>query len=97
MPSKGRKRQALRARIRALKDRPINEGKASDATGSKFSKAVRHDLQSQGKATASQQSDHRETSLTFGSLNCNGLTEETHWAVGEILKSYDIDVSIIVS
>ena len=31
--------------------------------------------------------------LTFGSLNVNGLDAEAHWAVSELVKDRDIDVS----
>ena len=33
-------------------------------------------------------------SLTFGSLNVNGLDLEAHWAVSELLKSHNLDVRI---
>ena len=31
--------------------------------------------------------------ITFGSLNVNGLDQEAHWAVTELIKSHNIDVS----
>ena len=31
--------------------------------------------------------------ITFGSLNVNGLDQEAHWAVTELIKSHNLDVS----
>ena len=34
--------------------------------------------------------------LTFGSLNVNGLDTEAHWAVSELVKDRNIDVSVVL-
>jgi hypothetical protein len=35
------------------------------------------------------------TLITFGSMNVNGLDQEAHWAVTELIKSHNLDVSIL--
>ena len=35
------------------------------------------------------------TLITFGSMNVNGLDQEAHWAVTELIKTHKLDVSIL--
>ena len=58
----------------------------------KFSKTLRAKLASRPPAKPSTPQTSR-TSMIFGSMNVNGLDEEAHWAVTEILKQHSIDVS----
>ena len=59
----------------------------------KFSKAQRLKLASR---PPDKTPTHSPTtpSITFGSLNVNGLDLEAHWAVTELLKSHNLDVRI---
>ena len=59
----------------------------------KFSKAQRLKLASRppDKIPSHSPTTH---SITFGSLNVNGLNLEAHWAVTELLKSRNLDVRI---
>ena len=59
----------------------------------KFIKAQRTKLASRPPAKPLNPSP-TTPSLTFGSLNVNGLDMEAHWAVTELLKSHNLDVSI---
>ena len=36
---------------------------------------------------------NNKPAITFGSLNVNGLYQEAHWAVTELIKSHNLDVS----
>ena len=57
----------------------------------KFAKTLREKLASRPPAKAPAPLTQK-TSMKFGSLNVNGLDEEAHWAVIEILKQHDLDV-----
>ena len=59
----------------------------------KFIKAQRNKLASRPPAKPLNPSP-TTPSLTFGSLNVNGLDLEAHWAVTELLKSHNLDVSV---
>ena len=57
----------------------------------KFAKTMREKLASRPPAKPSKPQTQK-TSMTFGSLNVNGLDEEAHWAVTDILKQHGLDV-----
>ena len=59
----------------------------------KFMKSKRHKLASRPSAKVSVPSLPK-TTLNFGSLNVNGLDQEAHWAVTELLEEHKLDVSI---
>lgn len=59
----------------------------------KFTKAQRSKLASRPPDKTPKPSP-TTPSLTFGSLNVNGLDLEAHWAVTELLKSHNLDVCI---
>ena len=56
-------------------------------------KAMRQKLASKPSIRASKPSLPNVT-LKFGSLNINGLDQEAHWAVTELLQDHELDVSI---
>ena len=58
----------------------------------KVSKALRDRLASRPPPKPSTPQTPK-TSMIFGSMNVNGLDEEAHWAVIEILKQHSLDVS----
>ena len=60
----------------------------------KFKKSLRNDLASRPPERAPKV-PRTETFITFGSLNINGLGHEAHWAVTELIKNHNIDVSSI--
>ena len=59
----------------------------------KLIKSRRQKLASRCSEKASEPSLPKST-LTFGSLNVNGLDQEAHWAVTELLEEHELDVSI---
>ena len=56
-------------------------------------KTMRQKLASKPSIRASKPSLPNVT-LKFGSLNTNGLDQEAHWAVTELLQDHELDVSI---
>ena len=56
-------------------------------------KSKRHKLASRPSEKVSVPSLPKST-LNFGSLNVNGLDQEAHWAVTELLEEHELDVSI---
>ena len=59
----------------------------------KSMKSMRHKLASRPSEKVSVPSLPKST-LNFGSLNVNGLDQEAHWAVTELLEEHELDVSI---
>ena len=60
----------------------------------KFRKSLRKDLASRPPDKAAK-APKTNPILNFGSLNVNRLGHETHWAVTELIKNHNIDVSPI--
>ena len=58
----------------------------------KFVKSLRRDLASRPLAKPTK-SSNQSTSLTFGNMNVNGLGQESHWAVSQLINTHQIDVS----
>ena len=58
----------------------------------KVTRKMRQDLQK--KTLQTDRQSVPKTSLKFGSLNVNGLVIETAWAVAELLKENEFDVTI---
>ena len=58
-------------------------------------KSMRQKLDSRPSKIAEKPPMPNET-LTFGSININGLDQEAHWAVTEILKNKKLDVSTLI-
>ena len=56
-------------------------------------KSMRHKLASRPSEKVSVPSLPKST-LNFGSLNVNGLDQEAHWAVTELLEEHKLDASI---
>ena len=59
----------------------------------KFLKSTRQKLDSRPSKIAEKPPNE---TLTFGSININGLDQEAHWAVTEILKNKNLDVSTLI-
>ena len=58
----------------------------------KVRRKLRQDLQK--KTVQTDRQSVPKTSLKFGSFNVNGLDIETAWAVAELLKENEFDVTI---
>ena len=58
----------------------------------KVTRKMRQDLQK--KTVQTDRQSVPKTSLKFGSFNVNGLDIETAWAVAELLKENEFDVTI---
>ena len=61
----------------------------------KFTKASRRKLRDK-VAVVKPPAPPSKSILTIGSLNVNGLDTEAHWAVSELVKDRNIDVSVVL-
>ena len=87
-----RRRSSVRIRTRKVIGRITYE---PEKHKQKFIKSLRRDLASR-PPDKPKKSPTPDTSLTFGSLNVNGLSQESHWAVTQLMKTHQIDVSKIL-
>ena len=85
-----RNKVAIKIRTKKIIDRISYEPKKHKQ---KFTKSLRAQLAS--KRVSNNPSKEDNEMMRFGSINVNGLYQEHHWAIEEVLKDKNLDVSYL--